>query len=122
MLLLGTEQARRVVRFGNLLMWAERGLVRLEDTRTGAYKVESVRTMLQRMRALSDMIGNSKRHRNPADPLAALMQEHVGMLESMVEVCRRAQEQGTPDDPTCRTDLALRRPCTVVVPAGGAIL
>lgn len=113
-----------VVRFGNLRMWAERGLIHIEDGKNGGeYKVVSVRVMLQRMRAIQDIITNSKptdRKKHSHDQLdRKWLEENQGMLEAMVEVVRRAQAQGMPSDPSARRDLVRRRPKTVVVPGYG---
>jgi hypothetical protein len=116
----GTE----VVKFGNLRMWAERGLVHIEDGGNGGdYKVVGVRVMLQRMRAIQDIIANSKPTQRQAHSHDQFdrkwLEENQGMLEAMVEVVKRAQVQGMPSDPSAVRDLVRRRPKTVVVPAYG---
>ena len=112
-----------VVRFRHLRMWAERGLIHVEDSRNNEYKVVSVRVMLQRMRAIQDIIANSRpasRQAHSADPFdRAWLEENQGMLEAMVEVVRNAQVQGMPSDASARRDLVRRRPKTVVVPGYG---
>lgn len=113
-----------VVRFGNLRMWAERGLIHIEDGKNGGeYKVVSVRVMLQRMRAIQDIITNSKptqRQRHSHDQMdKKWLEDNQGMLEAMVEVVRRAQAQGMPSDPSAVRDLVRRLPKTVVVPGYG---
>lgn len=116
----GTE----VVKFGNLRMWAERGLVHIEDGGNGGdYKVVGVRVMLQRMRAIQDIIANSKPTQRQAHSHDQFdrkwLEDNQGMLEAMVEVVKRAQQQGMPSDPTAVRDLVRRRPKTVVVPGYG---
>ena len=111
-----------VVRFGPLRMWAERGLVHIEDSRDNSYDTVSVRVCLQRMRALSDMLGNKTvdRQKNSTDQFdGEFRRRNTEMLEAMTEVCRRAQIQGMPDDASARRDLVRRRAKTVVVPGYG---
>lgn len=115
----GTE----VVRFKHLRMWAERGLVHIEDSRNAEYKVVGVRVMLQRMRAIQDIITNSPRTQRQAHSEDQFdrnwLSENQQMLEAMVEVVKRAQIQGMPSDASARRDLVRRRPKTVVVPGYG---
>lgn len=119
----GAAVDQGVVKFGHLRMWAERGLIHIEDARNGEYKSVSVRVMLHRMKGIQDMITNSKpsqRQAHSHDQFdRAWLAENQGMLEAMVEVVRRAQEQGMPSDASARRDLVRRRPKTVVVPGYG---
>lgn len=113
-----------VVKFGKLRMWAERGLIHIEDGGNGGhYQVVAVRVMLQRMRAIQDIITNSKPTGRQAHSEDQFDREWIaknqGMLEAMVEVVRRAQAQGMPSDPSAVRDLVRRRPKTVVVPGYG---
>lgn len=104
------------VRFRNLRIWAERGLIHVEED-NGNYQAISVRSTAHRMRALQDMINNSREEakRNPGFN-HQLCDQIQRMLESMIEVARKAQIQGMPDDPTAREELKRRRPVTLVVP------
>jgi hypothetical protein len=112
-----------VVRFGPLRLWAERGLIRIEDARDGSYEIVSVHTMLYRMRAINEAIKNSsQRQKHSQDPEDAKEVRRLqGMIDAMVTVCRKAQEQGMPSDASARRDLARRLPTTVLVPAGGPL-
>jgi len=109
-----------VVRFGRLRLWAERGLVHVEDERDGSYNSFSVRTMLERMRAIRDLVANSRalfrRQPHTEDQFdSKWLRDNEAMLEAMTEVVRRAQEQGMPSDPSARRDLLRRRPRTFVL-------
>lgn len=105
------------VRYGHLRIWAERGLLHTEDDRDGAYDTISVRTGLQRMLALQEMLGNSREEAKHNPGFNHQLYDRIQkMLEQMVEVCRKAQIQGMPDDPTARADLKRRLPVSVVVP------
>lgn len=110
-----------VVRTRHLRMWAERGLIHIEDSRDNSYAVASVYDTLCRMKGISDMLGNSsEREMNSENPFdRAWRAEQVEMLEGMVEVVRRAKEQGMPSDASARRDRARRLPKTVVVPGYG---
>jgi hypothetical protein len=113
----GTE----VVKFEHIRMWAERGIIHIEDTRDNAYKVIGVREALLRMRAISDMIANSRpsqRQKHSHDRFdRKLIDDNQNMLDAMIVVVEKAKEQGMPHDPTARRDLARRRPKTFVVGA-----
>jgi len=100
-----------VCKFGNLIIWPERGLIHIEDTRDGRYDVISVRTALERINAISDMLSNSRRELKEYNVMT--LQEydrHLRFVEEMIEICRIAKEQGMPDDPSARRDLLRRRP------------
>lgn len=92
--LLGTEHDR-VVNFRNQRWWADKGLICLENKDTGDFTSMTVRTCLQRMNALSEMVGNSKKR--TAGNAPHLIQEHQDFLDRMVELCQQAQQQGRPD-------------------------
>lgn len=107
----------------HIRMWAERGLIHIEDARDNSYKVVGVREMLYRMKAVQDMLRNSSataRQKHSHDKFdKTRMDKDQKMLDAMVEVVRRAQTQGMPHDASARRDLARRRPKTVVVPGYG---
>jgi hypothetical protein len=107
------------VRFGNLRLWAARGLVHIEDSRDGSFETISVRSTLERMVALQQMLGNSRTELHKAGTMERRVFDDIQtMLESMVDVCRKAQKQGMPDDPRARNWIKDARPTTVVVPDG----
>lgn len=108
-----------VVKFGHLRMWAERGLIHIEDSRDNSYEVVSVRTALQRMQGIQDMLGNSVRGRkkHSEDTLDnEFYTRNQKMLEEMIVVSQKAREQGMPSDPSAVRDKVRRLPRTVVVP------
>lgn len=100
--------------------WAQGGLVCWQDTVTGDDGAITVRDALLRIKAISDMVGNSRRGASRTMAVSALeaFQEYI---DSMVEVCKKAQRQGMPDDPDHSrqlvADLKERRRSTVVVPS-----
>lgn len=109
--------------FGRLKMWAERGLIHIEDTRDNTYEVASVRTALHRLKGISDMLANSREAMKRSGFLYADQYErYQRMVEEMTEICRLAQQQGMPEDASARRDLARRRPATVCLPGAGAEL
>lgn len=121
--LLSGSDPYSVVSFGKLRMWAERGLIHIEDGDTGEYEAISVRTCLQRMSAIQDMLKNSRADRGSIKNNTAFMsitiEKHQRMLDCMVEVVGKAKVQGMPSDASARRDLVRRRPKSVVVPAYG---
>jgi hypothetical protein len=105
--------------FGPLRFWAERGLLHCEDSRDNSYETLSVRTALQRARAISDMLGNSsKRDMHSEDQFdRANRARHLRFLEQLMALVEKAKIQGMPSDASARRDLVNRRPKTFVVPA-----
>lgn len=121
-----TTTGNDVVRFGHLRMWAERGLIHIEDAKDNSYNIVSVRTMLHRMRGIQDMLKNSKpgtRQAHSHDQMdRKWVEENQNMLDAMVEVVRKTQIQGMPTDASARRDLVRRRPKSVVVPGNGSAM
>lgn len=105
-----------VCRFGHLRVWAERGLIHIEDSRDNSYDSIAVREALRRMVGISDMLKNSRTALRAGGMMADEYDRNMKMLEQMTEICRLAQDQGMPSDPTARRDLVRRRPVTVTVP------
>ena len=107
--LIGGEHG--VVKYQNLRIWAERGLIRIEDARDNSYETLTVREAILRVKGFNDMIGNSAEdRRNPA--FWDMREKLQRLVEEMSEVIRKAQMQGMPDDPTYHP----QRPAAVVVP------
>lgn len=123
MILLGTSNSfdSGVVHHGPLRIWAERGLIHVEDSRDNDYRTFSVATVLRRMRGISEMLGNSTDRDKYTESQfdRAWRERNQTMIEEMIEVIRRAKEQGMPSDPTAVRDLVRRAPKTIVVPAYG---
>lgn len=107
-----------VVRHGPLRFWAERGLIHCEDERDSSYLCYSIRTALQRMSALSDMLGNTNdRAMHSEDQFDQNNRARIQhMLEGLSTMVTRCKIQGMPDDPSARRDLKRRAPKSVVVP------
>ena len=107
--------SHELCRFGATRFWAERGLVHIEEDETGDYQSVSVSTILKRMRAVSEMIGNSRDSRKGfiCNDIAKRWQD---MLDKMVIVVQKAQEQGMPSDPTAHRDRQIRKRRTFLVP------
>lgn len=101
--------------------WAERGLIRAEDSLDNSYEVLSVRQFLRHAAALSAMLGNSSSKKDTgADP--HLRAEFQRIIDRSIDLARKAQVQGMPDDPSACRDLRRRRPVSVVVPGGKAVM
>jgi len=91
--------------------WAERGLIHCEDSKEG-YCILSVAQFMTQVKALNDMLGKkSSTDDTGADAdLRKLIQENV---DTAVLIARKAQEQGMPSDPTCRTNYRIMRKTTM---------
>lgn len=107
-----------VVHFGGYRWWADRGLIHVENKTTGDYETLSVRQTLIRLRGLNDMVRNSASDDEGvmSQFFGGTLDEHQRFIEQMIEVIRRAQQQGQPDDPSAVRDAKRRRPKSVVVP------
>lgn len=100
--------------------WAERGLIHCEDSRDNSYQSYSVRTVLERINALNEMVGNSR-----ADRKGFMFEDQIrdlqNFIDTMAALCKKAQEQGQPMDESARRDLVRRMPKTVVMPSAAAM-
>lgn len=101
--------------------WAERGLIRVEDSLDNSYRVLSVRQFLKHAQAMSELLGNSSAKKD-AGADADLRREFQRIIDRAVELARKAQVQGMPDDPSAVRALRRSRPVSVVVPAGRAVM
>ena len=111
----------KVVYFGSrrekfLRYWAADGLVHVEDARDNSYEALSIRSFLQRVSAISDMLGNSR------GELRACGVMHLDefdrclrFVEEAADLARRAKEQGDPNDPTTAPARRRSRPTHVRV-------
>lgn len=109
--------------FGRLRVWAERGLIHIEDASDNTYDVLSVKTALRRMLAINEMLANSRAEMIATKAMHAdEYDRQMRMLEQMTDVCRRAQIQGMPSDPTARRDCKRRLPKTVSVPGTNFVM
>lgn len=111
-----------VVQFGTLRFWAERGLIHIEDSADNSYNTVSVRTILTRAKAISDMLGNStQREQYSEDQYDSVVRKlNQDMLDSIVVLARKARIQGTPDDPAAVRDLQRRAKRSVIVPSNSS--
>lgn len=105
----------KVLRHGPLRVWAERGLVRVEDSRDNSFTTLTVKQTAERAKGLSDMIRNSTSTNNYFNYQQVV--ELQRLLEGYVDIMRQAQEQGMPDDPTAVRDLSRRRSAKVSMTA-----
>lgn len=118
----------RVCKYGHLTMWAEHGFIRIIDSNpktdsSQRYTTVAVRSALHRIKGISDMIKNTRRAKHSHDQYdSAKLEVDRRMVEEMTEICRLAQIQGTPDDPSAARALARARPTTVVVSNPKAIM
>jgi hypothetical protein len=88
--------------------WAERGLIHCEDSKEG-YTILSVAQFMQQVKGLNDMLGNRASNRDTGFDVD-LRKSIQANVEMACRIAKKAQEQGMPDDPTCRTNYAVMRP------------
>lgn len=112
MLYFGPADNPRAVRW-----WAERGLIHYEDTRTTAYDSMPVKTFLERLRAVNDMLSNGKSKENEkiANPDEVL--RHMRFVEGGLELARLARTQGEPSNIDAVKAAKMSRPLTVIMPS-----
>ena len=95
--LLGTKQDG-ICSWKGTKWWAEGGLIHFEDP-SGKFGSIPVRDILLRLNALKDMLGNSLRHPDGIVAHRDEMLRHQDYVEGMIKLCKKAQDQGRPDDP-----------------------
>ena len=110
-----------VVVYGPLRIWAERGLIRIEDARDKSFETLDVRECLLRLNGLNEMIGRSKRGgkgstTNSFTKYADEIRDLQEMIDKVTDVCWKAREQGMPTDPSAVRDQARRQKTSVSVP------
>lgn len=117
----GLQDGGRVAKLNNTLFWAERGLIRAEDEKTGKYEIISVRSFLRRAEALSQMTLNSPVNRDsgPDRHMREIIQDYLG---DVMLIVKQAQEQGMPTDASARRDLVRRRVRTVWMGNSGKLV
>jgi len=108
----GMQDGAKVAKLNNTLFWAERGLIRAEDEKTGRYEIIGVRSFLIRAKALSEMNMNSSSRRD-SGPDRQMREIINDFLSDVTVVVKQAQEQGMPSDASARRDLVRRRVRTV---------
>jgi hypothetical protein len=99
--------------------WAERGLIHYENTETNEYDTLTVREFLLRLKAINDMLGNSRATLASAKfAHADEIKRQQKFVEEASMLARKAQQQGMPSDPQARAEAKRRAPKSVVVPGG----
>lgn len=108
-----------VADFQNYRWWAENGLIRWEHKDTGNYGTLSVRLCLERLRSLNDMVTNSVVDSHETGQKLMYQDEiekHQKFIDEIIGLCRKAREQGSPDDESAGRDLKRRRKKYIVQP------
>ena len=107
-----------VVRCGPLRLWAERGLIHVEDSRDNGYQTMPVKDALFRIKALNEFRPgiDGTEDKLTKKWVYGTRQQLQKLVEEMVELVRKAQAQGMPTDPTASHALRAARPTTVVMP------
>jgi hypothetical protein len=121
-LLIGAKDG--VVHFGGYRWWAERGLIHWEHKETGDYGTSPVRVVLTRLSRVNEMVHNVRTgDKDPEKGEAALeaafggdSSVHADYIDDMIELCRKAKEQGDPEEEDTARDLKRRRAKTTIVP------
>jgi hypothetical protein len=116
--------SRSMVKYKGIKWWAEKGMICSEDdrpgdlrdkqNRAGAYKMHTVRDILRRLRAINDMIGNSRKNNAYRPDEINAERDYV---DNMVELCKVAQAQGRPELTKARAQIREEsRKARIVVP------
>jgi hypothetical protein len=98
-----------VAQWGNLRVWAENGLIRIEDARDNSYEVITVEDAKERIRAQVDIMESDYYDAHGRRQLRTFVSQ-------MLDVMQKAMEQGMPSDPQASRDLKNRRAKSFVVP------
>jgi len=109
-----------VIKLGNKLrVWAENGLVHVEDQNTGYYEAIHWRVAGERAAAISDFNGrrtkNGSKRNTPEYRWMPYLERDLAFCEAIPGVIRQAREQGAYDDPTAIRDRLRRLPTSVRV-------
>lgn len=108
---------------GPLRLWAERGLIHVEDARDNSYLTMSLRTCLERINAHVEMLKNSREQMRRTGFMDVAEYNRIQtMVELMTEVCQKAKAQGEPFNDEAVRDAKRRLPTSVLMPAGAAIM
>lgn len=108
----GPSDAPKAVRW-----WAERGLIHYEDSRTSGYDSMPVRTFLERLKAVNDMLSNGATKENEKLATPDEIVRHTRFIEEGIELARLAKEQGEPSNADARKAAKSAAPLTVVMPS-----
>jgi hypothetical protein len=84
----GTREHPLAVRW-----WAEAGVINYEDSRTNEFNFMSIRTFLERLQAISDMLEKGKRVANRGFMDPQEVERHMKFVEQAVGLVQRAKEQ-----------------------------
>jgi hypothetical protein len=107
----GPRSAPKAVRW-----WAERGLIHFEDSRTGQYQAMTVKTFLERLQGINDLLSKGRKSDNKDFAHPDEIDRQMRFIEQGVDLARKAKEQGSPDDPHVRRQKANELPVSVSVP------
>lgn len=118
MYLLGGK--KDVVLFGTLRIWAENGYVCIEDSKCiggkeGGFTQLLPRKALLHLKGICDMLGRSTD--KDVVKYSDEWDRHMRFVEQVQDVIRKAQEQGSHDDPSMVKDRVRRRKTSVSVPS-----
>ena len=104
--------------WGDLRIWAERGLIHIEDSRDSSYKSESVAAFLVKVKALNDMKMKFDGTESSAERKAIIEDRSriQKLVEGAIDVAHRARAQGMPDDSTAGSSIRASRTVSVAVP------
>lgn len=109
-----------VLNLRHIKVWAENGLVHVEDVKTGYYEAMHWRVAAERVAAISDFngkrlrLGNSKRN-TPEYKFLPYLESDLEFCEKAPAVIRQAREQGSYDDPSMIRDRIRRLPQQISV-------
>jgi len=98
-----------VARWKNLRVWAERGLVRIEDASDNSYETITVDDAKERIKAQVDILRSTYYDKHGKRQLRMF-------IDQLLSVLQKATEQGMPSDPQASKDLKNRRAKSFVMP------
>lgn len=102
-----------VVQFAGHRWWAERGRIHWEKMTDGSYGSMSIRQCLERLQGLNDMVGNTKL--NDGFHMPDEVVHHQRYVEQVIDLCKKAKDQGSPDNPSAGRDAKRRRRTMITV-------
>ena len=105
--IIGTDRDGVVKGLDGCRYWAERGLIHFEE-KDGNYGTLSIKQCLERLKGLNDMVGRSKAKAKTREFhwYADEVQQYQNYVDDMIELCKKAKEQGDPTDENAQKQIA----------------
>ena len=93
--------------------WADAGLIHYEDSRDNSYTSMSIKTFLERLNSINEMLGNGLRSNNQNFVHNDELQRQMRFVEQGVDLAKLAKQQAA----KLRDDIKEHKSLTRIIPA-----